>query len=377
MTGERELWNHSIIIQDGKILDVVPYASMAPEDCEVIDMSGKFLLPGFIDLQVNGGGSEFFTHNISKEAVEVMYKSHLKFGTTRFLPTLISTSKENILNACNVIKECQEENAYGVLGMHLEGPYFNMEKKGAHYPKFIREPQENELNEIIEVGKEVIKIITVAPEKFSDDLLKLLVNNFVVSAGHSNATYDQAKRAFNLGIKKVTHLFNAMSQFNSRNPGLVGAFFDEKDVFGGIIVDGVHCDFASVRAAHALKKGKLFLVSDASFVDNDVESFEFDGFQLKNIGGNFYTEAGNLAGSSISMLDAVRNCVLNVGISLEEVAKMASTYPAQCLGIQDEFGKIKAGYVADLVVLDNNLNLESVIVEGKEVVSYKEEMELA
>ncbi len=366
LTGERELWNHSILIESGEIQDVF---EGVPEgfDGEVVDMKGKYVMPGFIDLQVNGGGTEFFTKNISVEAVEAIYRAHLDFGTTRYLPTLISTSHENIMKACEVIKECKSQGKYGVLGMHLEGPFFNLEKKGAHYPKFIRKPEQEEIAKIIEAGKDgVIEILTLAPEQCPEELLKQLITAGIkVSCGHSNANYQQAKRAFELGVNKVTHLFNAMSQFNSRNPGIVGAFFDNKDVYGGIIVDGVHADIASVRVAQRLKQGKLFLVSDASFVGNPLEEFEFDGFQLKNIDGNFYTEAGNLAGSSISMLDAVQNCVLKVGISLEETVRMSSTYPAEYLGVGDKFGKVKKGYVADLVVLERDLSLSQVFVEGE------------
>jgi len=365
LTGERELWNHSILIESGDIIDVF---EGIPEgfDGELVDMEGKYVMPGFIDLQVNGGGTEFFTKNISSQAIETIYQAHLQFGTTRYLPTLISTSHENIIKACEVVKDCKEKHQYGVLGMHLEGPFFNLEKKGAHYPKFIRKPEQEEISKIIDAGKDVIEILTLAPEQCSEDLLKQLIDSGIkVSCGHSNASYSQAKRAFELGVNKVTHLFNAMSQFNSRNPGIVGAFFDNKEVYGGIIVDGVHADIASVRVAQRLKQGKLFLVSDASFVGNPLDEFEFDGFQLKNIGGNFYTESGNLAGSSISMLDALQICVLKVGVSLEETVRMSSTYPAEYLGIGNRFGKVKKGFVADLVVLERDLSLSQVLVEGE------------
>ena len=174
---------------------------------------------------------------------------------------------------------------------------------------------------------------------------------------------------FDAGITKVTHLYNAQSQFTSRAPGLVGAFLDSPDnVYGGIIVDGVHCNYASVRIAHRAKKGKLFLVSDASFVKHPVDNFEIDEFKIFFKDGMYLTETGNLAGSAVSMLDSVQNCFKEANIELAETLKMSSRYPAEFMGIDDEYGYIKKGYRADFVVLERDtLNLIDVYKSGEKV----------
>lgn len=360
-TGEEILEHHHVLIQDGKIQTITPYAP--DTGIQEIDLKGDFLVPGFIDLQVNGGAGAFFTKDINEKSVKKISEAHLEFGTTSYLPTLISTSFDRILEAIEVIRTCKGKN--GVLGMHLEGPYFNVRKKGAHFEKFIHKPLDHEIDELIEKGKDVIELLTLAPEVVGDKHIRKLVDSGIkVSAGHSNASYREALEAFQSGITKVTHLFNAMSQFNSRNPGLVGAFFNS-NVWGAVIADGVHVDFGAIKVAHTIAKGRLFLVSDASFVKHPVPKFEFDGFNIHMENGHYYTEEGNLAGASISLYDAFKNCVEKLSLPLLDVVKMASTYPAQYLGVDNEIGYVKQGYRADLVILDKALRIRNVMKDGE------------
>lgn len=362
ISGERTLFNHSLLIKDSKIEKIAPEISIKEKDLITIDLKGDYVIPGFIDVQVNGGGGAFFTKELSHESIDKMYEAHLEYGTTSLLPTLISTSHDRILQAIKVVGEKMSDS--GVIGMHLEGPYFNLAKKGAHYEKFIHSPSDQEINDIAKHGKNIIKVLTLAPEEVKPKHIRQLVDAGIkVSAGHSNATYEQAEEAFKNGVTKVTHLFNAMSKFDSRTPGLVGAYFNS-DVWGAIIVDGIHVDLASVRIAHKLANGRLFLVSDASFVQEPVDIFEFDGFNLHNKDGNYYTEDGVLAGSSICMYDAFKICVESLHIPLLEAVRMSSSYPSTFLGMQDKIGFIKEGLEADLIFLDKSLRITQILKSG-------------
>jgi len=353
--GETFIGNRAVVVEGSKIVKVVHKSNLVGYD-NITDLKGALLVPGFIDLQVNGGGGAFYTQEASTTNYIMANKAHLGFGTTALLPTLISTSLDNIIAQCAVGKELMKDPKNGVLGLHVEGPFFNPEKKGAHSLDFVREATDYEIEKIIEAGRGVIKLFTCAPEIVSPKHIKMLVDAGIpVSAGHSNCTYEQAMNAFEAGVTKVTHLYNAMSQFTSRAPGLVGAFLDSDDkVYAGIIVDGIHCDYAALRIAQKAKKEKLFLVSDASFVKHPVDSFEIDEFKIFFKDGMYLTETGNLAGSAVSMLDSVQNCFNEANIELAETLKMSSRYPAEFMGIDDEYGYIKKGYYADFVVLERD-----------------------
>lgn len=365
ITGTGVIKGQSLLIENGKIVDFISNYTL-PKDIETIDLQGNTIVPGFLDLQVNGGGGAFFTNHPSESNVETIFQAHLQYGTTGYLPTVISTSMENILDCIEVTRACMKDGKHGVLGMHLEGPFFNPSKRGAHPEKYIHKPTDKELHLIAEKGEGIIKLMTFAPERFEDHQIKILLDAGIkLSAGHSDANYFEACKGFDLGISCVTHLYNAMSQFTSRNAGLVGAFLDHDNIWGGIIVDGIHSEFASVRVAHKIKQGKLFLVSDASFLNHPTDNFEFDGFNIHLDEGKYLTETGALAGSSITQLDGLRNCVNHVGINLEEAVKMTSTYPAEFLGIDNVVGKIQKGNKADFVVLGKNLNLIDIYMQGE------------
>ena len=353
--------HHSLYIQDGVIKEI---SSEISANERSIDLNGAYLTPAFADLQVNGGIKDYFSDTITEETLEQMYLDHLQVGTVNILPTLITSSLQNILKAIDVVKNYMSKGKPGVLGLHLEGPFLNIEKKGAHNPKYIRRPTDQELKTILDTGTGIVKMITLAPELFTDSQLALIKEKgIIISVGHSNATSAFSKESFNKGINCVTHLYNAMSPFTGREPGLVGATLDDNSVYAGIIVDGFHCDYTAVRLAHTLKKGKLFLVSDATFIGK--EDLEMDGIQFIHQPGRYVNSTGNLAGSNISMHDAVKLSVNNAKIPINDVFKMASLIPFQLLGFDNKYGKIKEGHFADLVVLSkDSLDIEYVFSRG-------------
>lgn len=329
-----------------------------------IDANGGYIIPGFVDLQLNGGGGAYYTNNLTEAGMKTIFEAYLKYGTTSCLPTLITSGLETILEGIELTRQLMEAQKFGVLGMHLEGPFFNPIKRGAHPKRFIRNPTDAELRTIIKHGAGVIKIITLAPELFTDRQLSMLKEaGFILSAGHSMATYQQAMASFEKGITKVTHLFNAMSPLQSRAPGLVGAALDS-DIWTSIIVDGVHINYAAVRLAYQLKKESLFLITDAVFKDAPVEGAHLSGLPIVFKDGQYYTEQGNLAGSSLSMLEALQNAVFHVGIPLEAAVTMSTSRPAKVLGLTN-VGKIVPNAKADLLILDAALNLKTIINAGK------------
>lgn len=360
-TGTEVLQNQSIIIENGKILRSdsmrVAFHSDQKYDAQIIDLKGKHLSAGFVDTHINGGEKFYFTQHANKETIEDIYESSLKLGTTHVLPTLITSPLENILKGIETTRSFLEKNPNsGVLGMHLEGPFLNLAKRGAHLAAYIRKPSNNELEEIVKYGQGIIKLMTIAAENFTPEQIEMLVESGIkISLGHSNATYKQAKQAYNQGITLCTHLYNAMTQMGHREPGVVGATFDSPTVYAPIILDGFHCDYAAARIAYKIKQDKLFLISDALFVGEKVKQFQWEEFDAYLENGQYRNSEGNLAGAAISMADCVRNAVEKVGISLEEAIKMATIRPAKALGIDAEIGQIAEGFPAKFVVFDENL----------------------
>ena len=359
-TGEEIINDGIIIIENGIIQSL---QKEVPGNCELIDLNGNNIAAGFIDIQLNGGEQFHFSKTPTEEAIHNLYESSLKYGTTHLLPCLISSSHENILQGIEAIKNYKAKYNNGVLGMHLEGPFINPLKRGAHLTEYVRKPTNTELEEIIKYGKDVIKVITIAPECFTDEQIEMLVaNGIIVSAGHSNSTYKQAKHSFSKGIQLVTHLFNAMTQFGHREPGLVGAALENETVFTPIILDGAHCDYAAARLAYKLKKEKLLLISDALFLGKKMKHFKWDGFQADLVDGFYRNEEGKLAGATISMADAVRNAVFYLDVPVSEAIKMATCRVAAAIKMDEQVGKIKAGFPASFVQLSNDLEMVEAMV---------------
>jgi N-acetylglucosamine-6-phosphate deacetylase len=356
-TGNSVLENQLIQVLDGKISSM-EFAVPDPEVTKVANLSA-----GFFDSHINGGEKFYFTQKADEEAIEDIYQASVNTGTAYVLPTLITSPAENILKGIEAVKGYLSKNPdSGVLGMHLEGPFLNPVKRGAHVKEFVRVPTSSELEEIIRNGKDVIKLMTIAPEMFTDEQIQMLVESGItVSAGHSNATYEEAAKAFSQGINLVTHLYNAMSAFGHRQPGLVGATFDSEEVYAPIIIDGVHCDFAAASVAYKIKKDKLFLISDALFLGEKVTEFKWGEFNAYLKDGKYTNSDGNLAGATISLGDAVRNAVHILGIPLQEAVEMATIRPATALGIADQIGSIAVGYPAVFTTFDDDLNIFEVL----------------
>lgn len=351
----------SVLIDGPDIKAILPSTEL-PAGIDTIDLKGGFLSYGFIDLQINGGVSKFFPCNITVESVQEIYEEHLVYGTTHCLITMITASQEECLRAIEVVRLHMQQGNSGVLGLHLEGPFLSMEKRGSHNAAFIRNPTWKELKEIADAGEGVIRLLTIAPELFDKEMIGyILSKGITISAGHSASSSKTAKDAFGQGITCVTHLYNAMSQLNSREPGLVGASLDS-DVYAGIIVDGIHCDYTAVHIAHELKKGKLFLVSDATLIGNVDTVLNGREYLFRN--GRYINIDGNLAGSNITMWHGIVNSVKHAGIETSDAFDMATSIPAAALGLSDSIGTIQADQEANLVVLSKDLDLEAVIVKG-------------
>jgi N-acetylglucosamine-6-phosphate deacetylase len=272
-------------------------------------------------------------------------------GAKYFLPTVATNTTEVFYACIDAVKEYWQQHGKGVIGLHIEGPWLNADKRGAHVEALIHSPSLDEVKDLLEYGKGVIKMITLAPEVCSSEVVALIqASGVIVSAGHSNATYKQGIEAFDSGIKAATHLFNAMSPLHHREPGLAGAIMNHSSVMSSIIPDGYHVDFATLSIAQKVMKERLFMITDAVTETNE-------GYYPHQLEGDKYVANGILSGSALTMIKGVRNCVNLAGLELDEALRMASLYPAQVLGLDNELGKIKKGYKADFIALSAALEL--------------------
>ncbi|WP_434212308.1 N-acetylglucosamine-6-phosphate deacetylase [[Pseudomonas] boreopolis] len=357
------------VLLDGREIAAVVAAGdpRAAAAAQRVDLGGGTLLPGFIDIQVNGGGGVLFNNDASPEGLAAIARAHRRYGTTGLLPTLISDTAEKMAAAIRATREAIAQGVPGILGIHLEGPYLNPARKGTHDEKVFRVPdaREIEVDTSLDNG---VTLITLAPERVpAEDIRTLVARGAIVFAGHTAATYEQARAGIAAGIRGFTHLFNAMSPLAGREPNVVGAALEDRDTWCGIIVDGVHVHPASLRVALAAKpRGKLLLVTDAMpMVGADSPSFDLYGETITEIDGVVRNATGALAGSALDMASAVRNTVELLGVPLDEAARMASTYPAQCIGLGDRLGAIAPGYQADLVLLDPRLQVLETWIAGQ------------
>ena len=364
--GEKFILGHSIIIENNKIKSIEKEIDVDAV-ISIIDLGGKTVAPGYIDLQLNGCGCFNINSDTTLETLQGMNETNHKYGCTSYLPTIITTTDENMLKVIDLFNHIEDLSIVGALGIHFEGPYISLERNGIHEKKYIRKPSKEMIDRII-ASKCVM--VTVAPEEVDGDIIKeLSQNNIVVSMGHTNGTYAQVKEKIPYGLTFATHLFNTMRPWGPREPGAVGAVLESKDVYAGIIADGLHCDFASLELAYKLKTGKLCVVTDAIVAaGTDVDKFMWAGKEIYRDGDRYVDETGTLAGSSIVMSQSVRNVVNMIGASVEEALRMASLYPAEAMGIDDKYGRLEAGYIADLVILDDKLVVKGIVVKG----AYKE-----
>ena len=364
-TGSDILENFSIIIEDGKICSVCSESEL-PDGIDLMDLDGANVSPGFIDLQLNGCGGVMFNDDISTKTLDTMHKVNLKSGCTSFLPTLITSSDANMRQAVEAQRQYNALHKHRSLGLHLEGPYLNVMKKGIHSPDFIR-VSDDAMIDYICLNNDVVSKVTLAPEQNDPEHIRRLSDaGIVVSIGHSNATYAQARQGFLAGISFATHLHNAMTPITGREPGVVGAIFDTPDVYAGIIVDGFHVDYPNVRIAHKLKGEKLVLVTDATApAGAEMDHFIFVGKKVYYRDGKCIDENGTLGGSALTMIEAVQNTVEHVGIALDEALRMATLYPAKAIGADKMLGQLKAGMIANLAIFDRDFNVLATIVNGQ------------
>ncbi|MCR4536385.1 N-acetylglucosamine-6-phosphate deacetylase [Shewanella xiamenensis] len=328
------------------------------------------LVPGFIDVQVNGGGGALFNSSPTVACIETIGKAHARFGTTGFLPTLITDNVQVMAKAADAVALAVAQKSAGVLGVHFEGPHLSVPKKGVHPQGFIREITEAELAIFCrqDLG---IRVVTLAPENVSPEVIRLLVASGVkVCLGHSNADYDTVVAALAAGATGFTHLYNAMSPLGSREPGVVGAAIESETAWCGLIVDGHHVHPAAARVAlRAKPRGKVMLVTDAMppVGLDDETSFELFGTQVLRVGDRLNAVTGELAGCVLDMATAVENSVKMLGLPLGEALRMASLYPAEFLGIAESVGRLAVGQRADLVLLDNQHKVLANYIAGNAV----------
>jgi len=356
----------AVIVDGERIVDVVDADDVRLRDIESINLDGHTLLPGFIDVQVNGGGGVLFNDAPTVDAIRTIGKAHRRFGTTGFLPTLISDDIDVMRAAMAAVDAAIAHGVPGVLGIHIEGPYIAPARRGAHDATKFRALDDAELDLVCSLrnGKTVL---TLAPECVPPDRIRELVaRGVIVCAGHTAADYAQMRAALDAGIRGFTHLFNAMTPLQGREPGVVGAALEDRDSWCGIIVDGFHVHPSSLRVALAAKpRGKLMLVTDAMPpVGGDDDTYLLAGVPITCRDGRCETPDGVLAGSALDMAGALRNAVDSLGVELDEAARMASTYPADFLGLSHDGGSIAKGRRADLVLLDKAMHVVRTCIGG-------------
>ena len=359
-TGREIQTGKAVLVKEGKIVDLVAVSDV-PAGYRVRELTGYMLTPAFIDLQIYGGNGKLFSAEMNTEALDAVYEYCLQGGCTQFMITLATNSIEKFIHGMEVARQYWNNGGKGLLGVHLEGPYINPVKKGAHIERFIKRPSLDELEHLLHKGKDIFRMMTLAPERCDRACIDLLLRHgIILSAGHSNATYEEAMNGFYQGIPAATHLFNAMSPLQGRQPGMVGAVYDHNDVRGSIVCDGVHVDFASVRISKKIMQDRLFFITDAV---TEVQYGEYAHIFKED---RYTLPDGTLSGSALTMMKAVRNGVEKAGIPLPEALRMASLYPAMVMGEQDRRGCLQPGAYADMVLLNDRLELLQVIVEGEE-----------
>jgi N-acetylglucosamine-6-phosphate deacetylase len=353
----------AVVVENGRIADICPTAS-APSGTRE-DLNGAILAPVFIDEQVNGGGGVLYNDDPSVETIAAIGAAHRRFGTTGFLPTLISDDLDVIARAIEATRAAIRQGVPGVLGVHIEGPFLNAARKGVHDASKFRRLDEHafELLTSLGVGR---TLVTLAPETTTPDMIRrLAAAGVTVSAGHTDATYAQMRAALDAGLSGFTHLFNAMSPLTSREPGAVGAALEDQASWCGLIVDGRHVDPAVLRIALKCKPfDKFMLVTDAMpTVGADKQSFTLQGRTIEVRDGVCVAPDGALAGSNLDMMQAVRNAVTMLGLKLEKAVAMASTHPARFLRLNDN-GVLIAGARASLVLFDDSWNVVRTWIDG-------------
>jgi N-acetylglucosamine-6-phosphate deacetylase len=362
-TGEEMLADHAVLIEAGRVHDIVPSASVPfaehlPE--------ALILCPGFIDVQVNGGGGALFNDSPDLPTLRRIAAAHRRFGTTALLPTLITDTPEMMRKAVAVVADAMARGEPGIAGLHLEGPFISAARRGVHRADFVRAITAGDIDFLCAETPRPLQL-TLAPECVSGDHVRqLAAAGVTVSIGHTDATFEQATDTLAKGARGFTHLFNAMPPLAGRAPGPVGAALDSNAAYAGLIVDGHHVHPASLRTAlRALTARRAMLISDAMpSIGTDMTSFMLQDRRILVAEGRLTTEDGTLAGAHLDMASAVRNAVALLGTTLADALRMATATPADFLGIGHERGRLLPGSIADLISVTDSLSIEGIWMAG-------------
>jgi len=359
--------DRAVLVEGARITAIVPLSDPRVAVARAHDLRGNYLVPGFVDCQVNGGGGALFNDDPGLDTIRTIAAAHRRFGTTALLPTLISEDFRMISRAIAAVREALDARVPGVAGIHIEGPFINDARRGVHDASKIRSLDARDVALLSSLGAGRT-LVTLAPEMVDGaSLAELARAGVVLSAGHTDGTFEEVSAALKNGVRGVTHLFNAMSPMHHREPGAAGAALADPDCWCGLIVDGRHVHPAVLKIALAAKRADRFmLVTDAMpSVGAQQDSFMLQGRRIHVSDGTCVDENGTLAGSAVDMATSVRNCVEMLHLPLERAARMASTYPAQFLGLDGEMGRIAPGYRANLVALDARLHASNTWIDGE------------
>ncbi|EWH09147.1 N-acetylglucosamine-6-phosphate deacetylase [Catenovulum agarivorans DS-2] len=359
--GKKFIEQPIVTVENGLIAKI----SFDQPEAEIVELAG-LLAPGYIDVQVNGGGGVLFNNAPTLATLKTMVAAHAKFGTTAMLPTLITDDIKVMQQGADAIATAISQQMPGILGVHFEGPHLSVAKRGVHPKDQVRGISQAEWAVFArqDLG---IKKVTIAPETVSpDEISRLTELGCIVSIGHSNGSYQQAIDAISAGVSGFTHLYNAMSPLSSREPGIVGAALTAQQSYCGIIVDLHHVHPEVARLAFKCKGvDKLALVTDAmALIGSEKTKFELFGEEIELKGDKLQIATGQLAGSHLSMQQAVQNCVNHLDLLLADSLNMASLTPANWLGIAENYGSLTVGKRADWVVLDKHLNVMQSCIAG-------------
>jgi N-acetylglucosamine-6-phosphate deacetylase len=364
--GARMLKGHAVIVDGGRIEAVVP-ADQVSREVERREVEG-LLAPGFVDVQVNGGGGVLFNDERTVEGIRAIGAAHRRFGTTGFLPTFITDTRERMAEAVEAVRQALAAGVPGVLGIHLEGPFINPERRGVHDPRYMRPIEDEDIRIMTSLGAGRT-LATLAPEMVPPEAIgRLSQAGVLVCAGHTAASFERLEEARGQGLRGYTHLFNAMPPLVGRAPGPVGAALAERNNWCGLIVDMHHVSVPAMRVALSAKgPERVMLVTDAMpSVGSDLTRFDLLGTTVQRQDGRLTTVDGTLAGSDLDMASAVRNTVRYLGVDLPSALRMASAVPAAFLGLDGELGRIARGYRADMVLLDAELEVGATWINGLE-----------
>ncbi len=355
MNGHDVFLGHGLLMDAGRIQGIFPKQAI-PADYVQIDVHKSIISPGLIDLQIYGSGNDLFSAERSTDSLGRIEDELLKQGCTSFMLTLATNSVAAVKEAIQVFQKAQRKTA---LGLHLEGPFLNVAKKGAHPAEHMLSPSVGNIENLLSEDQGAVKMMTVAPELVDQAAIDLLKGRgILLSAGHSAASFEEAMLGFSKGIPAVTHLWNAMSNFHHRDTGLPGATFRHDGVMASIIADGVHVDFETLKISKQLLGERLFLITDA------VAACDKDIYQHVRHKDHYTMPDGTLSGSALTLLQAVKNCVELADIALDEALRMATSYPAQLLGRTD-IGNLQTGSLANVLVFDAEFVLQQVYLEGE------------